>query len=393
MKKRDVIGQYRLPTEVKFCKKCTISNQRPRIAFDENGVCSACNFAEYKRSKIDWSERERELIELCNNYRKNNGEYDVIVPCSGGKDGSFVAHQLKFKYGMNPLTATWAPLWATDIGRKNLDAFIRSGLDNILGTPNGVVTRKLTRLSFAHLGDPFQPFIYGQTNFPLSMAIKHNVSLIMYGENGEVEYGGDMKNAHRPDREIKDHDKHYFSGLQPEFWVEHGLSAIDLKPFMSPRYEEIVKNKTTIQFFGYYKFWDPQENYYYCREHTGFSPNTERSEGTYSKYASLDDRIDGFHYYLGFIKFGIGRTTSDAAHEIRDGKITREEGIALVKRYDGEFPRKHFEEFLDYCSISEEEFHEVIDSWRSDHLWKKENGEWKVRHAVGDEKHLIGKDK
>jgi N-acetyl sugar amidotransferase len=393
MKKRDVIGQYQLPTEVRYCRKCTVSNQRPRITFDENGVCSACNFSEYKRTKIDWAERERELIELCNRHRKNNGEYDVIVPCSGGKDGSFVAHQLKYKYGMNPLTVTWAPLWATEIGRRNLDAFIRSGFDNVLGTPNGIVTRKLTQLSFSHIGDPFQPFIYGQTNFPLSMAIKHNVSLIMYGENGEVEYGGDMKNAHRPNREIQDHDKHYFSGLPPEFWVQHGISLNDLKPFMAPKYEEIVKNKTEIHFLGYYKFWDPQENYYYCREHTGFTPNTERSEGTYSKYASLDDRIDGFHYYLGFIKFGIGRTTSDAAHEIRDGKITREEGVALVKRYDGEFPQRYFQEFLDYCGITAEQFHEVIDSWRSEHLWQKTGDGWKLKHSVWHDKHLVGKDK
>jgi N-acetyl sugar amidotransferase len=382
MKKKNLIELYNLPVEVKFCKKCTISNQRPRITFDESGVCSACNFADYKRHKIDWNEREKELIALCDLHRKNNGEYDVIVPCSGGKDGSFVAHQLKYKYGMNPLTVTWAPLKASDIGRKNLDAFIASGFDNILGTPNGKVTRRLTHLSFKHLGDPFQPFIYGQTNFPLHMAIKYNVSLIMYGENGEVEYGGDMKNAFRPDRDIQDHDKHYFSGFPPSFWSEHGISNKDLAPFMAPPYKDIVENKTTIHFMGYYKFWDPQENFYYCTENTGFVPNTERSEGTYSKYASLDDRIDGFHYYLGYIKFGIGRTTSDAAHEIRDGKITREEGMALVKRYDGEFPKKHFKEFLEYCSITEEEFFEAVDSWRSDHIWEQVDGAWKLKHPV-----------
>jgi hypothetical protein len=102
MKKRDVIKQYNLPATVKYCKLCTVSNQRPRITFDENGVCSACNFAHFKRHSIDWEQREHELVELCNRYRKGNGEYDVIVPCSGGKDGSFVAHQLKYKYGMNP---------------------------------------------------------------------------------------------------------------------------------------------------------------------------------------------------------------------------------------------------------------------------------------------------
>ena len=382
MKKHDVRSRYSLPERVMYCQKCTVSNQRPRIVFDQKGVCSACNYAEYKRTKIDWAERERELVEMCHRYRKSNGEYDVIVPCSGGKDGSFVAHQLKFKYGMNPLTVTWAPLKATEIGRRNLDAFIASGFDNILGTPNGKVTRRLTELAFRHLGDPFQPFIYGQTNFPMHMALKHNVSLIMYGENGEVEYGGDMKNAFRPDRDIADHDKHYFSGLPPEFWSEHGVSTLDLKPFMAPLYEDIIRNKTSIQFFGYYKFWDPQENFYYCQEHANFSPNTERSEGTYSKYASLDDQIDGFHYYLAYIKFGIGRATSDAAHEIRDGKITREEGVSLVKRFDSEFPKKYYKNFLDYCSITDDEVQAVINSWRSDHIWSREGSEWRLKQPI-----------
>lgn len=380
--KHDVVNKYNLPREVKYCKNCTVSNQRPRIIFDENGVCSACNYAVYKRTQIDWAQREKELIELCNAHRKNNGEYDVIVPCSGGKDGSFVAHQLKYKYGMNPLTVTWAPLKATEIGRRNLDNFIASGFANILGTPDGKITRKLTELSFKHLGDPFQPFIYGQTNFPLQIAVNHKISLIMYGENGEVEYGGDMKNAFRPDRDIQDHDKHYFSGLPPEFWTEHGVSLNDLRPFMAPKFDDIKKNKTSIHFFGYYKFWDPQENFYYCQEHTGFNPNTERSEGTYSKYASLDDAIDGFHYYLAYIKFGIGRTTSDSAHEIRDNKITREEGIALVKKFDGEFPQKHYQTFLDYCNITDEDVQNVLDSWRSDHLWEKKDDKWVLKKPI-----------
>ena len=383
--KRNVLKRYSLPKNVKFCKKCTISNQRPRINFDEKGVCSACFYANYKRNKIDWDLREKELIALCDKHRKNDGSYDVIVPCSGGKDGSFVAHQLKYKYDMNPLTVTWSPLKYSNIGRKNLEAFIGAGFDHVLGTPNPKVTRKLTHLSFKHMGDPFQPFIYGQTNYPLHIAVQNNVQLIMYGENGEVEYGGDMQNALRASRVIQDHDKHYFSGFPPEFFAEYGLSIADLNPFMAPPYNEIVNNKTDIQFFGYYKFWDPQENYYYCQENTGFSPNSERTEGTYSKYASIDDEIDGFHFYLAFIKFGIGRTSSDSAHEIRDGKITREEGAALVKRFDHEFPEKYYKIFLDYCSMTDEDAHKIIDSWRSDHIWYKENGEWKLRHAVWHE--------
>lgn len=384
-KKHDVINKYNLPIEVKYCKKCTISNQRPRITFDKNGVCSACNFAEFK-NKIDWNAREQELIELCDRFRSKDGSWDVIVPCSGGKDGGFVAHQLKYKYGMHPLTVTWSPLVPTEIGRKNLDAFIdKGGFDNILGKPNGIVNRKLTKLAFEYLGDPFQPFIYGQTNFPLTIAVKYGISLIMYGENGEVEYGGDMKNAHKPTREIEDHNKHYFSNMGPEVWKDYGLTEADLKPYMAPDFEKIKDNNTEIHFMSYYTKWDPQENYYYCAENTGFSCNEERSEGTYSKYASLDDKLDGFHYYLSYIKFGIGRTTSDSAHEIRDGKITREEGIQLIKKYDGEFPKKYYDTFLEYIGISEDEFNDFIDAWRSEHIWTKENKEWILKYPIWKE--------
>lgn len=384
MTKHDVIKKYNLPTEVKFCKRCTISNQRPRITFDENGICSACNFSEYKKS-IDWVERERELSDLMDQHRRKDGGYDVIVPCSGGKDGSYVAHQLKHEYNMNPLCVTWAPNVATDIGRVNLQNFIDAGFNHIMGTPSGLINRKLVRLALLHVGDPFLPFIYGQQNFPMQMAVRYGVPLIMYGENGEVEYGGDMKNAYRPNRKIEDHDKHYFSGLPLEFWQEYGLKPADLLMYQAPDYELIEKTRMDIHFYSYYKFWDPQENYYYAKEHVNFQANPERSEGTYSKYASLDDKLDGFHYYLSTIKFGIGRCTADTAHEIRDGKITREEGIALVKRYDGEFPKKHLQDLMDYCDINEEQVWEWIDSWRSDHIWTTDGNDWKLRHPIWEE--------
>ncbi len=378
--RRNTMEIYKLPQRVEYCKRCVMSNQRPRITF-ENGICSACLFSDFKRT-VDWRTREWELEKLCDEVRSKNGDFDVVVPVSGGKDGSFVAHVLKTKYGMNPLTVTWSPLRYTDIGRANLTAFIDSGFHHILGTPSIESTRKLTKLSFKYLGDPFQPFIYGQTNFPLRVAVDYGIQLIMYGENGEVEYGGDMKNAHRPDRDVSDHEKHYFSSFPPELWSEYGLTSSEIKPFSAPSMEEVSKNKTKIHFMSYYHYWDPQENFYYCKENTGFSPNPTRSEGTYSRYASLDDKFDGFHYFLGFIKFGIGRATSDAAHEIRDGKITREDGIALVKKYDGEFPETYFKEFLAYSDLTEDEFWEIIDSWRSDHIWRKEANIWTLRNPI-----------
>jgi N-acetyl sugar amidotransferase len=347
-------------------------------------VCSACRYAERKHSLFDWDQRERELKELLEKHRSKDGSFDVIVPSSGGKDSSCVAHRLKYEYGMHPLTVTWAPHLYTDIGWKNLQNFINSGLHNILGTPDGIVHRQLTRLAFEHLGDPFQPFIYGQKAFPMQIATCYGIPLIMYGENGEVEYGGDRKNENSPTHNLaEDLDRHYFSGVGPQKWIEYGIAPEDIKIYMPPDLDQMKRVGVECHFFGYYKKWVPQENYYYAVEHTGFQANPDgRSEGTYSKYASLDDQIDGFHYYMAYIKFGIGRATSDAAHEIRDGHLTREEGVALVRRFDGEFPHRHFRVFLEYTGLTEQQFWDAVDSFRSPHLWEKVNGEWKLKYQV-----------
>ena len=151
---------------------------------------------------------------------------------------------------------------------------------------------------------------------------------------------------------------------------------------MPPTFEELKQNKIEQRYLGYYIKWDPQECYYYAAKNTGFRPNTERTEGTYSKYSSIDDKIDPFHYYTTFIKFGLGRASYDAAQEIRNEKIEREEGVELVRKYDHEFPQKYFKEFLEYTDCNEDEFYKIIDKFRSPHLWEKINDVWKLKQQV-----------
>lgn len=384
----------KLPKEIKFCKKCVVSNQRPRITFNEEGVCSACQYAYEKHNIIDWDEREKKLKDLLDRYRSKDGSYDCIVPGSGGKDSGYVAHQLKYVYGMHPLTITWAPFEYTDIGWKNYVAFKDSGFDNLLSFPNGIMHRKLSRIAFELLGDAWEPFAYGQKAYAFHIALKFKIPLIFYGESGEIEYGGSDKNKDKSYETPEDWKDFYYKGSGIDELIRYGLDAgiftkdeIKNNPFplyRPPAPEELEKIGARMHWFSFYKKWVPQENYYYCTEHTGFQSNTEHSEGTYSKYASLDDKQDGFHFFLAYIKFGIARATSDAAHEIRDGHITREEGVALVKRYDGAFPKKYFPWFLNYLNITEEEFWEIIEMYRarSSHVWKKVNGVWKLRHNV-----------
>ena len=381
------------PKEVKFCAKCVVSNQRPRLTFDENGVCSACHYARRKHNEIDWESREKELAEVCDKYRSSDGSYDVLVPSSGGKDSGYTAHLLKTKYGMHPLCVTWAPFIYTDIGWKNFQNFVKSGFTALNCFPNGILHRKLSRVAFEVAGDAWQPFGYGQKTYGFQMAVKFGIPLMFYGENGEAEYSGFAKNAEKPYESTDDWNDLYYKGRGVDDLLKAGnemgiFSKEEIKDpsfdfYRPPKKEDIEKLGAQMHWLSYYKKWVPQENFYYAQKYTGFTANEEgRSEGTYSKYASLDDKTDGFHFYLAFIKFGIGRATSDAAHEIRDGHITREEGVALVRRYDGEFPKKYFKEFLEYLDIDEKHFWEVVDSWRPPHLWEKINGERKLKHQV-----------
>ena len=395
-------AKYGLPENVIFCKKCVMSNQRPAssiefkhtpthkhraLHFDEEGICDACKFAELKE-QIDWAKREEELLELLDKHRRNDGYYDCIVPGSGGKDSAFQAHILKYKYGMHPLTVTWPPILYTDYGYNNFKNWIDvGGFDNISFNRNGRVMKILTKLSIENIFHPFQTFILGQKNLAPKLALKYNIPLIFYGEN-EAEYGNPIADNAFSLRDksyfaMNNLDEIYLGGVSvKELTEKYDLHLNDLMSFLPPNYEELEKSDLEVHYLGYYLKWTPQEAYYYAVEHTNFQARPFRTQGTYSKYNSIDDKIDDLHYYTTFVKFGIGRATYDASQEIRNKHLTREEGVALVKRFDGEFPDRYFNEVMDYIGMDPEHFLELCDKFRSPHLWKKENGEWKLRHQV-----------
>ena len=378
-----------LPEDVRFCVRCVISNQRPRILLDEEGICSACRYWEEK-PLIDWDARQDHLSKILNEHRNSAGRYDVVVPGSGGKDSAYVAHQLKTRWGMHPLTVTWAPHAYTEIGRLNLDAFIQSGFDNLAATPNGLLHRKLTLLSTVTVGDNFLPFIWGQIAYAFHVAQAFDIPLIFFGENGEAEYGGSKLVRDLPGMPVSEWAENYWKGVTAHALMDFGTSLQLISEeerqsisrfYFPPKLD--TPNAPQHFWYGYFTEWRPQDNYYYCSELTGFVANPEgRSEGTYSKYASLDDRLDGFHYLFGLLKFGLGRATSDAAHEIREGLITREEGVALVRKYDMEFPKRNYQFFLDYVGLTDKQFASVMNKFRSQHLWERKDDEWTLKYPV-----------
>jgi N-acetyl sugar amidotransferase len=402
MEKNKFEAFYGLPQDVLFCKKCVMSNQRPTSSiefkhtkdskkatmnFDKDGVCDACRVAEEKE-KINWGMREEELIKLLDKHRRSDGSYDCLVPGSGGKDSAYQAHILKYKYNMNPITVTWPPILYTDYGLKNWRNWLDSGFDNVSFYRNGKVMKLLTKLSIENLLHPFQTFILGQKNLAPKIAAKHGISLIFYGEN-EAEYGNPLA-----DNSTSLRDKSYFSfenldevflaGVTIRDLIEkYKVRLSDLMAYLPPKIEELEQSNIEVHYLGYYLKWTPQEVYYYAVENTGFKARPFRTQGTFSKYSGIDDKIDDLHFYTTFIKFGIGRATYDAAQEIRNKHLTREEGVALVNRFDGEFPDRYFNDIMEYIDMTNTDFHELCNKFRSPHLWGKDsNDNWKLRHNV-----------
>ena len=396
-------GMYGLPVEVKFCKMCVMSNQRPAstsefkhnidtkkttLHIGEDGICDACKVA-LKKEEINWAKREEELLSLLDKYRKNDGSYDCLVPGSGGKDSVYAAHILKTKYGMHPLTVTWPPIMYTEYGYENFKNWINiGGFDNISLNRIGKVMKLLTKLSIENLFHPFQTFILGQKNLAPKIASKFGIELVFYGEN-EAEYGnpqGEFSNALRDTKYFtRDSlDDIYLAGITVNKLIaDYGLELVDLEPFLPIDANELIAKNIQVHYLGYYLRWLPQEAYYYAVKHTKFKPRPFRTQGTYSKYNSIDDKIDDLHYYTTYIKFGIGRATYDASQEIRNNHLTREEGVALVAKFDGEFPDKYFDEIMEYLEIDKDYFkNELTNSFRPTHLWTLTNQGYKLNYKV-----------
>jgi hypothetical protein len=199
---------------------------------------------------------------------------------------------------------------------------------------------------------------------------------------------------------VGDKERTVLSGIAiSDLISSFGIPEADLRPYLPPDPETMDRKGVDVRYLGYYLKWHPQSCYYYSVEHGGFQASPERTPGTYSKYNSIDDRLDDFHYYTTYIKFGIGRATYDSSQETRSGDIEREEAVALVKRFEGEFPERFAEEVFRYLSIDAKQFPvatklfqqpnmdrayfmHLADRFRSPHIWKYVNGTWTLRHTI-----------
>lgn len=356
---------------MKYCKKCLYPTTKPQLQFDERGICSACNNHKLK-DEVDWGKKKADLLHIFDKYKSKDGsKYDCIIPVSGGKDSTFQTYTIKETFGLNPLAVNFHPHDQTEIGRKNLENLKQLGVDCIEFSANPLVYSKLAKFGLVELGDFQWPEHIGIFTIPVQVAVRYKIPLIIWGENPQLEYGQptNIDTDTILDREWNEKNGGYFlDKIKPKDMTKYGFKTKELIPYIYPSDDDIRQIGVTGIFLGSYVKWDLFKQLDFVKE-LGFSENDEVKEGTYDKWENLDVYFTVFHDYFKFLKYGFGRTTDHASIEIRYERITREQGIELVKKYEGKIPRKYLDKFLKSADISEQEFHDICDKFTNKEIF------------------------
>ena len=368
---------------VYWCKNCLNMSTRPRIEFDNKCWCNACQWSEEKKT-FDWEGRKKELKKLLDKYRSNSGNFDCVVPVSGGKDGSYVAYTLKHKYGMNPLCITVAPALSLDLGDQNLKNFINSGYNHLHINPDVNIMQKLNKIGFVEKGFPYYGWLIAIQSAVIRTALNFNIPLLFYGEDGEVEYGGSTETKGNSLLSIDYQKKVWFEGGYDLVMSKVGnMKSSDLYFWNFPGDKEIGDKELHTATWSYFEPWDSYRNYVVAKEHCGLQEKEDSGSGTFTNFSQNDQALYSLHTYLMYLKFGFGRATQDAGIEIRRGSMTRDQAINLVQMYDNAYPHELIDTFLDYYGMTKNEFDSVLDNYVNKELFEKIEGIWQPKFEVG----------
>jgi N-acetyl sugar amidotransferase len=372
-----------------WCKNCLNMSTRNRISFDSKGWCNACQWMEEKKI-LDWSIREKELIDLLNKNKSKNGTFDCIVPVSGGKDGSYVAYMLKHKFGMNPLTITVRPALSLEIGDKNLINFINSGFDHLHITPNPKVLDRLNKYGFIENGFPYYGWLIAIMSAVIRTAYNFKIPLLFYGEDGEVEYGGSTESKNIALYDIEYMKRIYFEGGYEKVFnrirKDKDINESDLTFFKFPDESKVSELGLNFTHWSYFEPWDSYRNYVVAKENCGLIEKDEGNNDTFTNFSQNDQALYSLHAYMMYLKYGFGRATQDAGIEIRRGSMTREQGLNLVKMYDNSYPSQNLIDlYLEYYKMTQKEFNNVLDTYANKNIFQKIDDIWQPKFTVGED--------
>lgn len=359
-----------------YCRRCVMPDTKPDLHLDADGICNACR-SYARRKEVDWDTRYKELVQLLDKYRRPAGDnWDCIVPVSGGKDSTYqVVRMLQF--GLNPLCVTSSTCDLSAIGRKNIENLKRLGVDYIEVSPNPLVRAKLNRVGLMQVGDIAWPEHVGIFTIPVRAAVQFNVPLIVWGENSQNEYGGPAAAAQGSVLNRRWLEE--FGGLLgmrvSDLVGQEGIQSKDLINYTYPTDEELARVGVTGLFLGHYIPWDGLANTLIATAN-GFTVYDKTVEGSMVNYENLDNNQHGIHDYFKYLKFGFGRATDLACLHIRRGRLTRQDGLDVVKRLDGRFPwtylGKSLEDILRPLDITVDEFIRICDKFTNKKIFKRD---------------------
>ena len=365
---------------MRHCAKCLMPETRPDLDFDFEGICDACRSVEKKNEAIDWKQRKIEFENLLNILSsKDESKYDCVIPVSGGKDSHLTLFYAKIIYGLNPLCICFEPTLPTDIGRKNLENISNLGVDVIHFKQNPIIYKKLILEGFKRVGDMEWANHMGIWSVPVHFAIKFNIPFIFWGESPQMEYGGSQTVSELNKVEFDENwlnDYGCLNGLRPQDMVneKNGISLSDLKMYIYPSPKEIKEWGGRGIFLGYYFKWNTDENLKKV-ENIGFERRKGRIEVSYTDYEKLDCLSNNLHDYLKYLKYGFGRATDSASLAIRNKQISREEGLRLIERYDGTYPKECIETFCKEFNITKADFDKLCEPFINSAIFvSDENG-------------------
>ena len=331
---------------------------------------------------LDWETRKKQLEKLLDKHRRNDGQFDCLVPVSGGKDGSYVAYNLKHKFGMNPLAVTVTPALPLGLGDRNLRAFVDSGYNHISINPAHEAMRRLNRAGFVEMGFPYYGWLIAIHTAVIRAAIGFSIGLVFYGEDGEVEYGGSAETAKNPIYDVSYQKKIYLEGGYERVLQASEMDDGDLYFFRFPSDDELSKHSIQLTHWSYFENWDPYRNYLVAKEHCGLRESDDSNTGTFTNFSQNDQALYALHTYLMYLKFGFGRANQDACIEVRRGAMDRQQAVNLVRLYDGHYPEEFMEKYLDYYQVSRVEFDAVLDRYANRDLFEKIDGRWKAKFII-----------
>ncbi len=373
---------------LRYCTRCVMPSTKPDLGFDEHGVCDACrNYS--NRPAIDWEDRKRQLLELLDQYRIEDGSnWDCVVPVSGGKDSTFQILKM-LELGMNPLAVTSTTCDLSDLGRQNIENLKSLGVDYIELSANPHVKAIINRIGLTQVGDISWREHISIFTMPIRIAVQMGIKLVVWGENSLNEYGGPARAA---ETEIKDRawieEFGGFHGMRVSDLVGvEGLTARDLIPYRYPSDDELKRVGVKGVFLGHFLPWDGLRNALLSQAH-GFTMYNKPVEGSVLPYENLDNHQHGIHDYFKFLKYGFGRATDHVCMQIRRNRFTRAEGIELVKMHDGKFPwsylGKSLADILEPIGVSVDEFVEICDRFTNTSLFEKDSNGNLIRDRNGN---------